>query len=105
MLTNDPELTSRLRNVFTATFGEDNVLERRPMMGGEDFSRYGMTPEKTPLCLIWIGGTPASVLASETATGVEAPSLHSPFYHPDAPVSLPVAVTALTSAALELLPK
>ena len=105
MISNDPALTARLRDVFVPLFGADSVLERKPMMGGEDFGRYGTTAEKIPICLFWVGATPAAELASAADSGTEPPSLHSPFFHPNAPVSLPVGVTAMTAALLDQLQK
>ena len=103
MLTNDPEITARLRAVFTELLGRENVHDRKPMMGGEDFSRYAMTGEKVPVCLFWVGATPAAKLAESGKSGEPVPSLHSPFFHPDADVSLPVGVSAMSSAVLELM--
>src|SRR6185436_4467553 len=52
---NNPELARRLRGVFQRWFGESQVVTRRPMMGGEDFSEYGRTAEKIPICMFWLG--------------------------------------------------
>jgi len=105
MLTNDPALTARLRETFTTLFGSGNVLERKPMMGGEDFSRYGTTNDKIPICLFWVGATPSANLAAASDSGTEAASLHSPFFHPEASVSLPVGVSAMSAALLDQLRK
>ncbi len=103
MLTNNPEITERLRAVFADLLGRENVHDRKSMMGGEDFSRYAMTGEKVPVCLFWIGATPAAKLAESEKSGEPVPSLHSPFFHPDADVSLPVGVSAMSAAVLELM--
>ncbi|MEO2236814.1 MAG: M20/M25/M40 family metallo-hydrolase [Candidatus Poseidoniia archaeon] len=43
---NDPDLTQRIAGVFREQFGEDRVQEAPPVMGGEDFSQFGRTPEE-----------------------------------------------------------
>src|SRR5436190_2899296 len=47
-LYNDPELTERIVRVFKKEFGEKNVEEKKPTMGGEDFAEFGRTQEKVP---------------------------------------------------------
>lgn len=102
-LHNDPGLTSRLQSVFTELFGKERVLERKPIMGAEDFSRFGLTPDRIPICLFWVGSTPATVLSEAEKLGSEPPGLHSPLFHPDAEVALPVGVSAMSAAVTELL--
>lgn len=104
MLTNDPQLTDTVREMLTPVFGPERIHSLPPMMGGEDFSRYGMTSHKIPLCLIWVGGTSAEEFSKARSTNSEPPSLHSPFYHPDAPNSLPAGIKALTHTVIGLTP-
>lgn len=103
VLRNDPALVERLRGLFRGLYGEDKIRERPPMMGGEDFSRYGLTGDKIPLCMFWLGATPEAALRESEKTGEPAPGLHSPFFHPDAAAALPVGVTAMSAAVLEMM--
>lgn len=105
VLLNDPKLTERLRGLFGELYGADKVFERKPMMGGEDFSRYGMTEDKIPVCLFWLGAQPAAVIAEAKQTGEPAPGLHSPFFYPDIATALPIGVTAMSAAVLDALRK
>jgi len=57
-LWNAPELTRRLAGVFKAWFGETNVTEGRPTMGGDDFAEYGRTEPKIAICMFGVGGVP-----------------------------------------------
>jgi hippurate hydrolase len=75
------------------------------MMGAEDFSRYGMTDERIPLCMFWVGATAASVVREAEKSGQAVPSLHSPFFYADAPVALPVGTSAMSAAVIELMRK
>jgi hippurate hydrolase len=103
VLYNDPKLTERLRTLFGELYGAENVVERKPMMGGEDFSRYGMTADKIPICLFWLGAQPLSVIEESKKRGEPTPGLHSPFFHPDIDTALPIGVTAMSAAVLDAL--
>jgi amidohydrolase len=100
---NDPELTRRLATVFQAWFGKANVLPRPPTMGGEDFSRYGRTEPKIPICMFSVGGVPPERIKEAGETGHSLPSLHSSLFAPDAEVAIRTGVTAMTAAVLDLL--
>jgi hippurate hydrolase len=101
VLYNDPKVTERLRTLFGELYGAENVVERKPMMGGEDFSRYGMTGDKIPICLFWLGAQPLSVIEEAKKRGEPAPGLHSPFFYPDIEAALPIGVTAMSAAVLD----
>jgi hippurate hydrolase len=101
LLSNDPALVERLRGVFTGLYGAEKVIDRKPMMGGEDFSRYGMTADKIPLCMFWLGAQPAEVIRESEKKGEPTPSLHSPFFYPDIETALPMGITAMCAAVLE----
>jgi hippurate hydrolase len=59
-LYNDPDLSERIEATLKRTLGEDKVAPALPTMGGEDFARYGRTPEKIPGVLFWLGAVPQS---------------------------------------------
>jgi hippurate hydrolase len=103
MLHNDPALIERLRAVFTALYGKDQVVDRKPTMGGEDFSRYGMTEDKIPVCMFWLGATPAETIREAAKSGEPTPGLHSPFFRPDIETVLPIGVTSMSAAVLDLM--
>ncbi len=100
---NDPELTRGIADVFYETFGRDRVQEVDPVMGGEDFGRYGRTADKIPICIFWLGAAPDSVLAAAKAAGENPPSLHSSRFYPDPEPTIKTGVIAMTQAALHLL--
>jgi amidohydrolase len=97
---NDPALTERWVAVLEDWLGKKALVRDEPQMGGEDFSEYGRTEEKIPICMLWLG----SVSTQKMKEGVP-PSIHSPFYHPDPEGSIRTGVTALSAAALDLLQK
>jgi hippurate hydrolase len=100
---NDPELTQRLAGVFRQWLGEENVIERKPVMGGEDFGRYGRTEHKIPICMFFVGGVKQEKYDASRESGNSLPSLHSPLFAPDPEPTIRTAVTAMSAAALELL--
>src|SRR5262249_31001431 len=52
---NDPDLTKRWIGVLEHWLGKNAVEREQPQMGGEDFSLYGKTEDKIPICLMWLG--------------------------------------------------
>src|SRR5207248_436323 len=63
---NDPKLTERVVGVFKTCFGEANVIKKKPTMGGEDFSEYGRTENRIPICMFMVGGVkPEAIKESE----------------------------------------
>ena len=104
-LYNDPKLTERLVGALTAWFGENNLIRKPPSMGGEDFSEFGRTEPKVPICMLNIGGVSPEALKESQRTGQPLPSLHSPLWAPVPEPTIKAGVTAMTAAALELLGK
>ena len=102
-LYNDPALTRHLRGVLKSALGESRILEVQPVMGGEDFSEVGRTPEKVPLLDLWIGSVEPSRLAAIKAAGKTPPSLHSGQFAPDPEATLETGVHAMAACVLELL--
>jgi hippurate hydrolase len=95
---NDPTLTRRVEDALRDRFGKESVKLRLATMGGEDFSRYGMTEDKIPICIFWLGTIPPKRVEEAEKGGNPLPSLHSPFYKPDADDSLHYGVGSLSAA-------
>lgn len=102
---NDPDLTHRLAAVFRAEIGADNVIESSPVMGGEDFGRYGQVEPKIPSLIYWLGAVDRDLYAKSKADGTPLPSLHSPVFAPEYKMTIRTGVTVMTAAALNLLRK
>jgi hippurate hydrolase len=98
---NDPELTRRVVGAVGRVLGTQNVKEASPVMGGEDFSEYGRAG--VPAALLWIGTVDPAKHQEAQKAGATLPSLHSPVFAPDRERTLRTGVTALTTAALEVL--
>jgi hippurate hydrolase len=104
-LYNQPALMGTVRPIFERVLGVENVLTKEPIMGAEDFSEYGMTKEKVPLCMFWLGTQPLAAVAEASKGGVTLPSLHSPFFKPVPGPTISTGVRAMTSAVLGLMKK
>jgi hippurate hydrolase len=99
---NDPALTRRLAAAFRNWFGEANVRPAKPVMGGEDFSEYGRTTDKIPICMFWLGAVKPELIAESERTGKSLPTLHSSEFAPLPEPTIKTGVTAMTAAVLEL---
>jgi len=71
-------------------------------MGGEDFSEYGRTPDKIPICMFWLGAVKPELVQESEKTGKPLPSLHSSQFAPLPEPTIKTGVTAMTAAVLEL---
>ena len=78
---NDPELVERLAGVFSGVLGEAAVARMSPVMGGEDFSRYGLEGE-IPIAIFWLGAVDPEKVRRSEETGATLPSLHSSEFAP-----------------------
>ena len=93
----------RLAGVFKTWIGNDRVIQQEPVMGGEDFGRYGRTKEKIPICIFWLGTVDPETIRKHQETSVALPSLHSSRYLPLPEPTIKTGVTAMTAAVLDLM--
>lgn len=99
---NDPALTKMAEGFMRDNLGGENVVYVDPVMAAEDFAHYGRTDPKIPSLLFWLGAVPPKDVARAAKTGQSLPSLHSPFFAPDAIPTLEAGVSAMTATALGL---
>jgi len=103
-LLNDRDLTRKTVALFKDVLGPDKVLERPPIMGGEDFSRYGR--EGVPIFMYFLGTVlPERVAESEREGARPLPSLHSDLYYPVPEPSIRTGVLTMSAAVLNLVGK
>ncbi|NUQ62996.1 MAG: amidohydrolase [Pirellulales bacterium] len=91
VLWNDPELTERAVQSLGQALGRENVVEAKPLMGGEDFAHYAL---KVPGSFFFLG------VRNEKLGAVHA--LHTPKMVLDE-AALPVGVRAMATLALDFL--
>jgi len=100
-MVNDEKLTRRTAAALRKCLGPDRVLTKAPVMGGEDFSRYGLAG--VPICLFRLGTEPPERVAEDARGGRPVLSLHSDLYYPIVEPSIKTGVESLSTAALNLL--
>jgi hippurate hydrolase len=100
---NDPKLTSDIRGVWQARFGEGVFFERpRLGMGAEDFPFFTTDPY-IPSVYFAVGGTPQADFDREAQGGEPVPSHHSPLFKIEPDASVKMGVEASVSALMSLL--
>lgn len=99
---NDPELIERAAEVFRSEFGEDRVVYMDPVMGGEDFSYFGIEGD-IPIAIFWLGSIEPSVIEAAAAEGRTLPSLHSSGFRADAKPAIRTGVAGMTAVVLDLM--
>ena len=103
---NSPEFTREVVDDLRSKMGEGRVLITPSVMAGEDFGEYRRADEQNIKSLIfWVGGTPAAKLEAARKEGRSLPSLHSPFWAPEADKVIASGAEALTLTALRLMAK
>jgi hippurate hydrolase len=103
-LFNESKLTRKTTALFREVLGEANVMERPPMLGGEDFSRYGKGG--VPIFLYFLGTVPKErVDVAKANPDKPLPSLHSDLYYPVPEPSIKTGVLTMSLAVLNLVGK
>jgi hippurate hydrolase len=101
---NDPALVERVVGTFRKVLGEPNVIKREPVMGAEDFGRFGTEQPKIPIFMFRLGSvSPERAAASKKPGAAPLPSLHSAIYLPEPTATIRTGVVTMTAAAMDLL--
>ena len=98
-------ITAKMIGVFTERFGKERLIQVKPQMGGEDFSQFYLADRSIETMLFWVGGVPKDKWDAAKGDITKLPSIHSPFWAPDADAVISTAVEAMTTAALTVLKK
>jgi hippurate hydrolase len=102
---NTEKLSSRLIDLFGSHFGNGRVVETKAVMGGEDFSQYWLADKTKEATIFWVGGVSKAKWDAAGGDDTKLPSLHSPFWAPEAETVISTATEAMTVAALDILKK
>jgi hippurate hydrolase len=103
-LRNNPALTRKTVALFKDLLGAGKVHERPPVMGGEDFSRYGRAG--VPIFLFFLGTQPPQRVADSLRPGAPPlPSLHSDLFSPIPEPTIKTGVHTMSMAVLNLVGK
>ena len=102
---NVPEFTNQMAGFLRGHFGDARVRQIPAAMGGEDFSQFYRADNSIQSLIFWVGGTPQAEWDAAQANGTPLPSLHSPFWAPDAEKVISTATEAMSAMAMEILKK
>ena len=102
---NTEKLGAQVRDLFVQRFGADRVRPSPPTLVGEDFSRYRLADESIESVIFWVGGTPKAKWDAAAGDTSKLPSLHSPFWAPEAETVIATATEALVTASMGVLGK
>ena len=102
---NTEKLTTQTAALFEQRFGKERVMRTPAVMGGEDFSRFWLADKSIESLIFWVGGVPKAQWEKAGGDASKLPSLHSPFWAPDADATISTATEAMTAAALGVLAK
>jgi hippurate hydrolase len=102
---NTPQLSDRLLKLFGSHFGPARVVETKPIMASEDFSRYWLADKSKQSTIFWVGGVPQAKWDAVKGDTLKLPALHSALWAPDADAVISTATEAMTVAALDILKK
>lgn len=101
---NDPELSRLLTGIFQEWLGAERVrASSKPLLGSEDFSRYGEVDPPLAVVLFFLGATDPVEFRSIAGDPVKLPRLHTPSFSPSVDISLPVGLRCFCAASLFLL--
>ncbi len=100
---NDVPLAKRCGAVFRDALGADNVRDRRPIMGAEDFGRFA--EGKTPIFMYFLGTVSKEKYeAAQKPGAAPLPGMHTDAYAPLPEPSIRTGVRTMSLAAMDLMP-
>jgi hippurate hydrolase len=100
---NTEALTRSTAALFTRRFGAERVRNTRAVMGGEDFGRFHLADKSIESMIFWVGGVPQAQWDKAAGDPAKLPSLHSPYWAPEAETVISTATEGLVTAALGVL--
>ncbi len=100
---NTEKLSASTLALFQEHFGPQRAIKTPAVMGGEDFSRFWLADNSIESLIFWVGGTPKATWDAAGGDQQKLPSLHSPFWAPEAETVIATATEAMTIAALDVL--
>jgi len=100
---NPPAFANRMADVLKAHFPAGTVGETKASMAGEDFGRYYRADKSIESFIFWVGGVPAEQMEKARTGAISLPSLHSPYWAPQANKVIATASEAMTVLAMTIL--
>ncbi len=103
---NSPDFAAEMGTLLSGHFGEGRVnAQMNPVMGGEDFSEFYLADKSIKSLIFWVGGENAEKFKAAGGDPAKLPSLHSPFWAPEADKVIATATEAMTTMAMKIMAK
>lgn len=100
---NDPDLTAHAVDLFDKLIGKENVLQRPPSMGGEDFGLFAKTAGVPGFMFVLGVVDEARFEASKKPGGEPLPTVHSSKFRTEPEPTIRTGARCMTGLALSLL--
>jgi hippurate hydrolase len=100
---NNPGLVLRGVTSIKSILGESNIKQVDPATVAEDFGKYGITEERVPISLFWLGGVNHELYNNSVTQGAFLPPLHNAAFCPDFVPTFKGGVAAMTRTIIDLL--
>lgn len=101
-VSNNPSLVLESVKSMKDILGDKNVIQVDPSMVAEDFGKYGITGDKIPIALFWLGGVSKEKYNESKEKGINLPPLHSSLFAPDFDPAFRTGVAAMSRAMIDL---
>ncbi len=98
---NDPALAQRLRVPLETALGKENVITEGPITPSEDYAFF--VEQGVPSLYMSLGGANPQKYAEAKAAGVMLPSNHSPYFAPDAEMTIHTGIKSEVAVLRNLL--
>ncbi len=105
----NPPVTNNAGLVMTSVksmkdiLGDTNVIQVDPATVAEDFGKYGLTEEKIPIALFWLGGVNTKKYEEARAGNTVLAPLHNSAFSPDFEPAFKTGVSAMSKTIIDLL--
>ncbi|HCC71775.1 MAG TPA: amidohydrolase [Bacteroidales bacterium] len=99
---NNPDLVNKGVVSMEKMLGSDLMYGVKPSTVGEDFGKYGRTPEKIPIALFWLGGVEKDKYLDHIENGTPLPGLHNAAFYPDFYPTFKGGVAAMARTMIDL---
>lgn len=101
-VTNNPDLVLASTGFMKNILGVKNVFQVDPATVAEDFGKYGLTDEKIPIAIFWLGGVSPAKYDDHLKNGTPLPPLHNSSFSPDFDPAFSTGVSAMTRTMIGL---
>ncbi len=95
---NDPALVESTVAALRTELSAANVVEAKPVMGGEDFGHFSLPDHSVPCFMFWLGTVDPKRVDQSLKTGIALPSLHSSAFAPVPEPTIETGVRAMSAA-------